>query len=321
LIQSAQTPEARTPALLSRRGAPLGESQPDLPRTSRAAAIQDSSPLFASTFGLIDFPRSTSTTATGINDKGEIVGGYNDVNLMYYVMGDNAFRLKKDSFSSIDFPGAVQTLAYGINKSGEIIGLFVDSSGVYHGFTLVGSTYTQFDCPGAYTVPYAINESGAIVGYCGGTNTGFLLSGGVYTAIVVPGASGGTWAEGINNAGVIVGWYETTPGGDGPTQGFIYDGGSFTTINYPGSPYTYLAGINDSGLIVGGYGTPLTVGSTTYDWPNGFTYSAGTFSTIDAPFGAVEVTNPLAVNNKGEIVGGYVDSAGMTYGFYLKVTQ
>ena len=61
--------------------------------------------------------------------------------------------------------------------------------------------------------------------------------------------------------------------------------------------------------------------STTYEWPQGFLYSAGTFSTIDAPFGDVAVTNPFAVNNKGEIVGGYVDSLGMNYGFYLKVTQ
>ena len=270
------------------------------------------------TWGLIDFPRSNTTTATGIDNQGRIVGGYDDGDVENYVPGNNAFQLKGKAFSSFDFPGAVQTVAFGSNKSGEIIGAFVDSSGAYHGFTLVDKTYTQFDCPAGGTVPYAINDSGEIVGWCGGSATGFLLSGGVYTTIAVPGANF-TWAEGINNAGVIVGWYYVD--GSAGYQGFVDDGGSFTTINYPGYPNTYLAGINDSGLIVGGYGTPVTIGSVDYNWPHGFVYSAGTFTSFDAPFGAVEVTDPLAVNNKGEVVGGYVDSAGMNYGFYLKVTK
>jgi hypothetical protein len=63
------------------------------------------------------------------------------------------------------------------------------------------------------------------------------------------------------------------------------------------------------------------IGSTTYPWTNGFVYSAGTFSSFDVPFGAAAATEPYTLNNNGEIVGGYVDSAGMTYGFYAKVTQ
>jgi hypothetical protein len=33
-----------------------------------------------------------------------------------------------------------------------------------------------------------------------------------------------------------------------------------------------------------------------------------------------ELTQPWGMNNKGEIVGGYVDSQGMLYGFYAKAT-
>jgi len=318
----------RTPAF-SLRGAPFGERQSALLPASRAAAIQHPSPQFTYTWGLIDFPRSTSSGANGINDKGQIVGGYNNVNLGLYNLSDYAFRLKGNAFSSINFPGSEGTEAFGINKSGEIVGVFADSSGILHGFLLVGSTYTQLDCPGAGgpgsdTIPFAINDSGEIVGDCQNDNgsyvaTGFLLSGGVYSIITAPGSEF-TWVGGINDAGVIVGYYQ--PQNNPGYQGFVDNAGSFTTINYPGYVgNTYLSGINNSGLIVGGYGTPVTIGSTYYEWPQGFLYSAGTFSTIDAPFGDVEVTNPLAINNKGEVVGGYVDSAGMTYGFYLKVSQ
>ena len=52
----------------------------------------------------------------------------------------------------------------------------------------------------------------------------------------------------------------------------------------------------------------------------GFLYSSGTFSTFNVPFGDVQVTQPWGMNNKGEIVGGYVDSQGMLYGFYEKAT-
>ena len=317
-----KNPATAAARMASRHAKTFGERQPGLPHISPKPAIRYSSPQFTYTWGLIDFPRSNSSTALGINDKGQIVGAYDDANLDLNVPGDNAFRLRGNTFSSLAFPGAVQTAAYGSNNSGEIIGVFVDTSGNTHGFTLVGSTYTQLDCPGGYTVPTYINKSGEIVGFCAnvttGVGAGFLLSGGVYTTIAPPEANY-SWAEGINDAGVIVGWYYID--GSAGYQGFVDNGGSFTTLDYPGYPNTYLAGINNSGLIVGGYGSPVTIGSTTYEWPQGFLYSAGTFSTIDAPFGDVGVTNPFAVNNKGEIVGGYVDSGGMNYGFYLKVTQ
>lgn len=300
LIQSSQTPEVRTPALLLRGGVPLSQRQPDLPNVTSATATQGSPLSFGLTFALIEFPRSTTTTAMGIDDKGRIVGRYNDGSLENDLPGNNAFRLSGDAFSSLAFPGAVQTVAFGINKSGEIVGAFVDTSGAYHGFTLVDKTYTQFDCPAGYTIPSAINNSGQIVGYCGGNNSGFLLSGGVFTTIAVPGANF-TWAEGISDAGVLVGWYFVD--GARGYQGFVDNGGSFTTINYPGYPNTYLAGINDSGLIVGGYGTAVTIGSTNYEWPHGFLYSAGAFTSFDAPFGDVEVTNPFAVNPKARLSG------------------
>lgn len=268
---------------------------------------------FTFTYGLIDFPRSVDGGAFGISDTGKIVGGYNGVDLNMYP-ADHGFRLSGKSYSAIDYPGATQTAAYGINQAGEVVGMFVDSSGFYHGFTLNGSVFTQLDCPGVTgnTVATSINNQGTVVGVCG--FSGFTLIGSTYTIISVPGAVT-TWAWAANKAGVVVGYYEDSVGN---FHGYFLKSGIFTTVDYPGYPNSYLDGITDVGVMLGGYGSNITLGSTVYPWEHGFLYAGGTFTSFDVPFGAVAASEPFAINNHNEIVGGYIDSAGMVYGFYAK---
>jgi probable HAF family extracellular repeat protein len=54
----------------------------------------------------------------------------------------------------------------------------------------------------------------------------------------------------INNAGVVVGEYKDT---GGTTHGFVFDGTTWATVDYPGASLTSVHGINDEGLIVGHY--------------------------------------------------------------------
>jgi uncharacterized membrane protein len=77
---------------------------------------------------------------------------------------------------------------------------------------------------------------------------GFLLSGGVFTTINGPDASG-TEAYGINNSGQIVGNYTDSE----INYGFLLSGGDYTTIDVPGASYTTIFGINDAGQMVGVY--------------------------------------------------------------------
>ncbi|MGD0932611.1 MAG: hypothetical protein ABR902_18340, partial [Candidatus Korobacteraceae bacterium] len=72
-------------------------------------------------------------------------------------------------------------------------------------------TFVNIDYPDAYlTIPEAVNDHGAVVGYYldtqYGNYHGFLYSGGTYTTIDDP--AGTTFPEGINNAGVITGAVE-----------------------------------------------------------------------------------------------------------------
>jgi uncharacterized membrane protein len=116
------------------------------------------------------------------------------------------------------------------------------------------------------------------------------------TSISVPGAIY-TYTEGSNNAGVVSGYsFDASHN----SHRFTWNKGTMTTIDYGnGYPNTYLAGINDSGVIVGGYGTNETIVSIFYPWEHGFLYSSGTFSTFDAPFGDVQVTQPRGMNKQG----------------------
>jgi probable HAF family extracellular repeat protein len=266
-------------------------------------------------FGMIDFPGANASSAIGLNNKGWVVGGYGGVDV--FENPDHSFVLKGTSFKAINYPGAVSTEANAINDSGIIVGYYTDSAGDVHGFQLSASTYTSIDDPKAAT-PYGtaawgINRIGEIVGgYWDGTKShGFTLSNGTYDDIDVPGSTY-TAAIGINTAGSIVGWYGGT---DGNVHGFLYDG-SFTTIDYPGYPANYVEGINDKGQLVGGYGDGVLAH---YVYQHGFLYQNGQFTSINVPFGPAAVTQPGVINNKGAIVGLYVDGSGTIYGFSTSV--
>src|SRR5579862_8662405 len=87
----------------------------------------------------------------------------------------------------------------------------------------------------------------------------FALSNGIFTTFNVPDANPGTTiAEGVNDAGQIVGYYRNSTG----QHGFLDANGVFSTIDVPGSTSTTAMGINNTGQIVGS----TNIGGT----PHGF---------------------------------------------------
>ncbi len=262
------------------------------------------------TFTTLDFPGAAFTQALGINNADQIVGVYTDS-----TGKSHAFLYSGGAFTTltINIPGVTITnsTAAGINNLGQIVG-YVDASGVTHGFLLSGGTATTIDVPGAnFTNPLGINDSGQIVGrYCSacffGIAAGFLFSGGSFQTIpAAPGALfSATDAQGINNSGQIVGAFET---GDGRVHGYLFSSGTFTTIDFPGVPGNAALGLNNSGQIVGSdFGGGFPQGA--------FLFSGGTFTTI-APPGAFPPIVARAINDSGQIVGYYQDSAGKSHGY------
>ncbi len=117
-----------------------------------------------------------------------------------------------------------------------------------------------------------------------------------------------TFPNGINDAGVIVGYYGTTD----RTYGFVYQNGTYTTLNVPGSyTQTIAYDISDSGTVVGTY----DIQELKYDpywgyyWETVYynftaTMSDGTwtYTTLPKHYGNYQIT-ATGINDNGVIVG------------------
>jgi probable HAF family extracellular repeat protein len=170
------------------------------------------------------------------------------------------------TFSTIDPPGSMGTLALDINASGNIVGNYLTADGKAHGFLLSKGTFTTIDVPGA----------------------GLLSE-----------------ANGINDAGEIVGiWGLLTE-----EHGYVLNKGTFTTTDFPGAVLTFFANIDNRGDVVGGYLDSAGI-------EHGLLFSDGILTTIDFP-DAVSFTTASDINSAGQIVGNYDDASGNRHGFLL----
>lgn len=148
-------------------------SVPAVQQTTEPGAENQANVSFGN-FGMIDFPLANGSSAIGLNDKGQVVGGYGGSDV--FSNPNHSFVLKGTSFKAINYPGAVSTEANAINDHGVVVGYYTDSAGNVHGFQLSGSTYKSIDNPKAAnpwgTVSWGINNAGEIVGgYWDGTKS------------------------------------------------------------------------------------------------------------------------------------------------------
>jgi RHS repeat-associated protein len=132
-----------------------------------------------------------------------------------------------------------------------------------------------------------------------------------YTTLNDPNAGSlGSTASGISNNGTAVGNYQldnTQYVDDDP--GFIYSGGTYSTIQYPypvttGQIATYPYGINNSGQTVGVAGWNSDEG---IEGQSGFLYINGGFTDLNYESNP---TYPIGINDSGQIVGYFGDNDG-----------
>ncbi len=171
----------------------------------------------------------------------------------------------------------------GINNNGSIVGFTeVDPESAFSDIDGVFNTIVDPDGDGAS--PNGINDANVIVGYFTVKNSdhysGFIDSGGIYTTLDVPGAVG-TYAYGIDNLGEVSGTAEMSRVG---SVGFTYINGIYSLIRQPGAYDTVVLGINNLGVVVG-------------------LSSLGSFEYQNGVFSSVGITEPFAINDKGDIAG------------------
>jgi hypothetical protein len=238
------------------------------------------------------------------------------------------------TYTTIDYPGACGTIATAINSAGTMVGDFgfsCKTPEVIHGYIWSQGAFTRIDYPGATsTRPLGINDSGDIVGWYrnskGGNDRGFLFSGGAFTPIDVPGASQ-THPIGIDSVGTISGSY--CKGGNScynsyyPAEalhGFLFSGGVFVTIDFPGALATEVWGHDRAGQIAGRY-------QDASGFFHAFLLSNGSFSSIDFPGAAETAPGWYAftggINANGDIATVYcaaepcTNPSSSTHGFLL----
>ena len=167
---------------------------------------------YGSSIATVDYPGASSTSLSGINYWGTIVG-----NLDSGGFGPYGFKLKNGVFTRIQYPGAVLTSVSNINNNGVIAGTYSDGGG-RHGYIRQNGVYRTLDNPkedsSGGTTLTDINPYGAIVGfyYIRSIAYSFIYRNGVFKDITPPGANY-TIVEGVNRYGDVVGTTNLNSGG------------------------------------------------------------------------------------------------------------
>jgi len=256
-------------------------------------------------------PGARSSTAFGINARGDVVGTFVDQSLVQH-----GFLLSKGDFTVIDFPGARSTIARGISPDGEIVGSYSlpgDSPVLgSRGFLLTKKgEFGNVHYPGhTWEVPQRILPDGTILGCYHDYDQMESMRG------VVIGRDGASEIDAfgsMNNGAtpdlqLMVGfWFNMM---DNQTQGYMIENGVFTSFMVPGSNGTQAWDVNPDGAIVGQYSVGTTV--------RGFVKTGETYTTIHYP--GSTVTRAFGINARGDIVGNYV-LGGVTRAYLARVIE
>ncbi len=231
---------------------------------------------------------------------------------------------RQRNYVNENFPGSVQTQVTGLNNKGVTVGFWSDMNNANQvndnfGFYAIRGRHfhtVNFPTTNNSTPPVnqllGVNDSDIAVGFyndANGNSHGYTYSiaKNRFHEITISGATSVT-AAAINNRQDIAG-FETNAAG--LVEGFLLSGhGKLTTLAFPGASMTQALGVNNADEVVGVY----QLGSGSTATMHGFTWTRKRgFQTVDDPNG-VGTTTVNGVNDKGQLVGFYVDTAGNTDG-------
>ena len=254
---------------------------------------------------------------TAINNSGQIASGL----IVGRVYSPAIFDSRTGSITlpgtlrgitSFDFNG----VATSINNHADAVGYSYIDAINRHAFLYSNGVTKDIDPLGGYSVAFAINDEGMVVGLASaqfnGTATAFMRSQGLARTIFQTRTESD--ARGVNNHGQIVGEFLTPDGTS--FHGFLYNEGIVTDIGSPGSPQTTAFAINDQQQVVGTtfvpYQTTCPDGPCVQYKEHAFFYQDGTLADLNSliPSGSGwELSWAFDINNHGRIVGyGQVNS-------------
>ena len=243
----------------------------------------------------------------------ETGGKYTVIALLlgFFALATPSSAFAQYTYTSFDYPGAVATTLRGINNHGDMVGGYRVPGQPRHALLIKAGKFIPMGPATVlatnYSEAFKINDRGDSVGrYIGddGVLHGYLLSSkGVLTTLDFPTASE-TYANGINESGAVVGWWDILDADGNPLaiHGFLWEKGTFSQLDVPGSAFTLVWANNARGDFVG-------------SWGHGFVSSKGQFTSFDVPYPGASHTVPSGINAVEEMVGQYNDADGFGHGF------
>jgi probable HAF family extracellular repeat protein len=238
-----------------------------------------------------------ASAAFAVNARGDVAGVTSSrtdpQRKVPFVYRDGAMTPISDSYG----------WAAGINDAGQVTGVVMSPDLLTaHAFVYQNALFTDIGTlPGysnqPYAVPYAINNSGTIVG--DSNAAAFVYENG--TMSIMKRLSART-AYAINDLGDVVGLIETVRGG-GPQNdhAFLFSDNSLRDIDGNPDSVSIPTGINRARQIVGVAWTNGWPGQRAFLWENGvFTL----LPLLEPPAGYdLHYSGATAINNRGEIIG------------------
>jgi hypothetical protein len=172
---------------------------------------------YKGTFTSVSFPKKPFNQLLSQNDFGQAAGYYStkadgtgpDTAYVYDEFGG--------IFEAFEIPASVSAQATGINNSSSVCGFYVDANGVNHGWLKVLGHFTVLDYPGSTgTQALGLNNKGLVVGVWTDNSDGshgfvYIVASGTFLPVDDPSGIGTTVVNGVNDKGVLVGFYGTAP--------------------------------------------------------------------------------------------------------------
>ncbi|WP_166894536.1 PEPxxWA-CTERM sorting domain-containing protein [Massilia sp. CCM 8734] len=230
--------------------------------------------------------------ATGINNRGDVVGGA-------YVTGQEwrGYLFADGRTTQLGSLGGQYTRVQAINEARQIVGESRTPGGISHAVMFSGATVTNL-------TPWALRDSAASAINNAGTAVGaipcdclefhaarFTRGGGVSDLGTLGGKSSN--ADGINNAGQIVGWAALA--GPYTPRAFLYEKGKMRDLGTLGGEWSSASAINEAGHVAGSSALGGQGGDHAFLYVNGVMSDLGALSGMDSA--------ARGMNNAGQVVG------------------
>ena len=298
-------------------------------------------------FQAVDVPGAIETQLRGINSSGVIVGFYRvsgsecipfaASNVQVPPCDERGFKIVNGVLTNLNVPGSLSTAIMGINDAGDIVGSYTKTSDAciieQHAFIWSRrDVIKNIDYPdrtsfcgtdALWTVPFDIDNAGAVVGTVwnvrdGQPSSGFVYQNGKFSPMNPNGLDGGcftcTSIAGLSNSGLMVGSVYRVFGLIPMWTGFMKRGPDeiFFTRSQDD---TWVTGVNAAGDAVGYgiYGAGFFVRRLNRELHGASIIAEPTLVALGYP-GAVG-TYPFAVNNRRIVVGTYMAVDGSLHGF------